>query len=100
MLFCSYAEKMQKLSTAFNDRTMTPLNTAVYWAEYAIRHNGASHMKSESAKMPLYRYLMLDTGSVSCIVGVLYLYYAMVLYMKLFFWLKPKMLRWYRKVRS
>lgn len=81
---------MQKLSSAFNDRTMTPLNTAVYWAEYAIRHNGGSHLKSQASKMPLYTYLMLDFGPLTFIIGILYNYFGMLLYIKLYYWLKRK----------
>ncbi|XP_065217994.1 UDP-glucosyltransferase 2-like [Planococcus citri] len=86
----SYGEKMQKLSAAFNDRTMTPLNTAVYWAEYAIKH-GASHLKSESSKIPLYTYLLLDIGPISMVLLAIYTYYGMKLYIKAFLWLKRKL---------
>lgn len=34
------------LSEQYRDRPMAPLDTAVYWTEYVIRHKGARHLRS------------------------------------------------------
>lgn len=39
---------------------MSPQETVLYWTEYVIRHNGASHLQSDALEMPLYQYLLLD----------------------------------------
>lgn len=41
---------------------MSPLDTAVYWIEYVIRHKGAPHLRSVAADLPWYQYLLLDVA--------------------------------------
>lgn len=53
-------ENMEQLSDRFRDRPMSPLDTAVYWVEYVIRHKGAPHMKTAAVDMPFYQYYLLD----------------------------------------
>ncbi|XKL68000.1 hypothetical protein PGB90_003491 [Kerria lacca] len=54
-----YRNNMKELSKIFKDRPMSPLDTALYWIEYVLRHKGAKHMRSESANIPLYQYLKI-----------------------------------------
>ena len=51
---------MQKLSKRFKDRPMTPEQSIVYWTEYVIRHNGASHLISPATRLSWVKFLMLD----------------------------------------
>jgi glucuronosyltransferase len=44
---------------------MSPLDTAVYWVEYVIRHRGASHLRNVGADLSWYRYYLGDV--VLCI---------------------------------
>ncbi|XP_046662990.1 UDP-glucosyltransferase 2-like [Homalodisca vitripennis] len=60
----SYTENMRRLSQQFRDRPMTPLQTAVYWTEYVIRHQGAPHLRPASVSLPLYQYLLLDVIAI------------------------------------
>lgn len=55
-----YIENVRRRSELFHDRPMSPMETAVYWVEYVIRHKGADHLKNAGAKLPLYKYLMVD----------------------------------------
>ncbi|XP_065216830.1 UDP-glucosyltransferase 2-like [Planococcus citri] len=55
-----YYNNMQKLSKQFKDRPMTPQQSVVYWTEYVIRHQGASHLKSPASRLSWYQFLMLD----------------------------------------
>ncbi|KAG8255701.1 hypothetical protein J6590_086639 [Homalodisca vitripennis] len=59
-----YIENMKRLSHQFRDRPMTALQTAVYWTEYVIRHQGAPHLRPASVNVPLYQYLLLDVIAV------------------------------------
>ena len=43
---------------------MTPMEKAVYWAEYVIRHKGASHMRSAALDLAWYQYFLLDVIAV------------------------------------
>nr|CAD7426444.1 unnamed protein product [Timema monikensis] len=60
----SYASNMKRLSAIFHDQPDTPLERAVYWTEYVLRHGGAPHLRSVAVDMPLYQYLLLDVGLV------------------------------------
>ncbi|XP_024080454.1 UDP-glucuronosyltransferase 2A3-like isoform X3 [Cimex lectularius] len=56
----SYKENARKTKEAFLDRPMSPLDTAVYWVEYVIRHKGAPHLRSAARDMTWYQYHNLD----------------------------------------
>ena len=51
---------MQRLSEQFKDRPTTPQQSVVYWTEYVIRHNGASHFKSPASRLSWFQYFLLD----------------------------------------
>ncbi|PNF21498.1 UDP-glucuronosyltransferase 2B19 [Cryptotermes secundus] len=56
----SYRTNMRRLSAVFRDQPQTPLDRAVYWTEYVIRHKGAPHLRSAAADLSWYQYLLLD----------------------------------------
>lgn len=53
---------------------MSPLDTAVYWTEYVIRHRGAPHLKSAAVDLAWYQYLLLDVIAVIMFVLVIALW--------------------------
>ncbi|KAJ4434826.1 hypothetical protein ANN_23397, partial [Periplaneta americana] len=55
-----YHKNAKELSELFRDRPHTPLETAVFWTEYVIRHKGAHHLRSAAVDLSLYQYLLLD----------------------------------------
>ncbi|XP_060754247.1 UDP-glucuronosyltransferase 2A3-like [Neoarius graeffei] len=56
----SYRENMQRLSRLHRDVPIKPLDNAVFWIEYTMRHGGAAHLRTESYKMPWYSYHSVD----------------------------------------
>ncbi|XP_040017512.1 UDP-glucuronosyltransferase 2C1 isoform X2 [Gasterosteus aculeatus] len=56
----SYRENMQRLSRLSRDKPMKPLDQAVFWIEYVIRHKGARHLTTQSTKMSWFVYKSLD----------------------------------------
>ncbi|XP_072384379.1 uncharacterized protein [Diabrotica undecimpunctata] len=68
-------ENMEQLSSRFRDRPLSPLDTAIYWVEYVIRHKGAPHMKTAAVDMPFYQYYLLDVFFMLFLIffGFLYL---------------------------
>jgi hypothetical protein len=42
------------------DEPMKPLERAIFWTEYVIRHSGAGHLRAERASMSWFVYLNLD----------------------------------------
>lgn len=57
-----------------HDRPNKPIDEAIYWIEYVVRHKGAKHLQVPYIDMPLYQIYMLDIICViflSCIFLVL-----------------------------
>ncbi|XP_042371261.1 UDP-glucuronosyltransferase 2A2-like [Plectropomus leopardus] len=56
----SYKMNMQRLSRLHRDQPVKPLDRAIYWLEFVMRHKGAAHLRTESYKMPWYSYHSVD----------------------------------------
>ncbi|XP_034390656.1 UDP-glucuronosyltransferase 2A1-like isoform X1 [Cyclopterus lumpus] len=56
----SYKENMQRLSRLSRDQPVKPLDQAVFWIEYVIRHKGARHLQTQSTKMSWFVYNCVD----------------------------------------
>lgn len=56
----SYRQNMQRLSRLHRDQPMAPMDQAIFWVEYVVRHKGAPHLRTEAYKMPWYSYYNLD----------------------------------------
>lgn len=78
-----YRDNVKKLSALFKDRPNDPLDLAVYWVEYVIRHKGAPHLRSVGRKLNFLQYHSIDVMSAyfTLIAGVSYLLYASLRFM-------------------
>ncbi|XP_061077352.1 UDP-glucuronosyltransferase 2B1-like [Conger conger] len=56
----SYRMNMQRLSRLHLDQPMKPLDRAMFWIEFVMRHKGAAHLRTESYRMPWYAYHSVD----------------------------------------
>ncbi|XP_004076252.1 UDP-glucuronosyltransferase 1-5 [Oryzias latipes] len=70
----SYRQNIQRLSRLHKDKPMSPMDQAIFWIEYVIRHKGARHLISEAYKMPWYSYHSLDVVLLLLAVGAVLLY--------------------------
>jgi glucuronosyltransferase len=59
------------LSAIFKDQPESPLDRAVFWAEFVVRHNGAAHLRSGSRDLYWYQYYLLDVWTA--LLFVMYL---------------------------
>ncbi|KAG4070679.1 hypothetical protein HA402_013599 [Bradysia odoriphaga] len=59
-----YRERVKEISKIFNDNLVHPMDEAMYWIEYVIRHKGAAHLKSAAVEMPFYAYYSIDVFGV------------------------------------
>ncbi|XP_049963571.1 UDP-glucosyltransferase 2-like [Schistocerca serialis cubense] len=66
-----YRDRARRLSALFRDRPRPPLEEAVYWVEYVLRHQGAPHLRSAALDLSWYRYLLLDVAAVVGLAAVL-----------------------------
>ena len=59
-LYARYKETVSNASAWFRDQPLTPVERAVWWTEYTVRHAGAPHLQSPAAEISWIEYLMLD----------------------------------------
>ncbi|CAB1346495.1 unnamed protein product [Coregonus sp. 'balchen'] len=55
-----YKEKMLKLSAVHKDRPIEPLDLAVFWVEFVMRHSGAEHLRPAAHDLNWIQYHSLD----------------------------------------
>ncbi|XP_068216262.1 UDP-glucosyltransferase 2-like [Palaemon carinicauda] len=60
----SYAARLKQVSEALKDQKETPKERAVWWIEYAIRHNlrNASHLEYAGRKLHFLQYIGADVA--------------------------------------
>ncbi|XP_067413023.1 UDP-glucuronosyltransferase 2C1-like isoform X2 [Emydura macquarii macquarii] len=56
----SYKENALRLSEIHHDQPMKPLDRAVFWIEFVMRHKGAKHLRPAAHQLTWYQYYCLD----------------------------------------
>uniref|UniRef100_A0A1Y1NF76 UDP-glucuronosyltransferase n=1 Tax=Photinus pyralis TaxID=7054 RepID=A0A1Y1NF76_PHOPY len=57
-----YRNNALQRSKILRDEPIPPLDKAVFWVEYVIRHNGAPHLRTAALNLHWYQYLLLDVA--------------------------------------
>ncbi|CAG7833891.1 unnamed protein product [Allacma fusca] len=55
-----YSKKAKDLSAVIRDQMETPLERALFWTEYVMRHGGAVHLRSAARKLNTIQYHSID----------------------------------------
>ncbi|KAF5298203.1 hypothetical protein FQA39_LY02627 [Lamprigera yunnana] len=63
-----YAENAKWRSKIMHDEPMKPLEKAMFWIEYVLRHNGARHLRTAALDLYWYQMLGLDVLAFTLIV--------------------------------
>lgn len=58
----SYRVNIQRLSRLHRDTPIPPMDTALFWIEYAIRNKGAAHLQPAGYNLAWYSYYSLDVA--------------------------------------
>lgn len=64
------------MSERYRDQPLTPLETAIYWTEYVVRHKGAPHIRSAGLDLSFFAYHSLDVFAT--LLGALYLLWRLI----------------------
>ncbi|XP_022361526.1 UDP-glucuronosyltransferase 2B31-like isoform X1 [Enhydra lutris kenyoni] len=56
----SYKENAMRLSRIHHDQPIKPLDRAVFWIEFVMRHKGAKHLRPASHDLTWFQYHSLD----------------------------------------
>ncbi|KAJ8938226.1 hypothetical protein NQ314_011555 [Rhamnusium bicolor] len=84
-----YRKEAQRRSKIMKDRQVKPLDNAVYWVEYVIRHNGAQHLRVAYLDLTWYQYYLLDVFA-----------FILVVLVGVYFALKKAISYWLRRIRK
>lgn len=55
-----YKIEVKKRQILLRDQKETPLERAIYWTEYVIRHKGAYHLQSPAKDLNFIQYYLID----------------------------------------
>ncbi|XP_049742102.1 UDP-glucuronosyltransferase 2B4-like isoform X5 [Elephas maximus indicus] len=71
----SYKENAMRLSAIHHDQPVKPLDRAVFWIEFVMRHKGAKHLRPASLSLTWYQYHSLDVIGflLACVAIVTFL---------------------------
>ncbi|XP_060003237.1 UDP-glucuronosyltransferase 2C1-like isoform X2 [Lagenorhynchus albirostris] len=71
----SYKENAMKLSRIHHDQPMKPLDRAVFWIEFIMRHKGAKHLRPAIHNLTWYQYNSLDVIGflLACVATFIFL---------------------------
>ncbi|XP_062476625.1 UDP-glucuronosyltransferase 2A2-like isoform X3 [Pezoporus occidentalis] len=56
----TYKENVLRLSKIHHDQPIKPLDRAVFWIEFVMRHKGAKHLRPAAHNLTWYQYHCLD----------------------------------------
>lgn len=59
-----YRNNMKRMSDISKDRVLSPMDQGVWWVEYVLRHNGASHLRPATLDLSWSQYLLLDVAAL------------------------------------
>lgn len=77
IIFFRYQDNSRKFANIMRDRPVRPLNWAIYWIEYVLRHNGAIHLRNASLELYWFQLYMIDV-IIFLVVSPIVLYYIIV----------------------
>ncbi|KAK7831856.1 hypothetical protein U0070_016486, partial [Myodes glareolus] len=71
----SYKENAMRLSRIHHDQPVKPLDRAVFWIEYVMRHKGAKHLRVAAHDLAWYQYHSLDVLGflLACVMTVMFI---------------------------
>ena len=70
----SYKEKAMWLSTIQHDQPIKPLDRAIFWIEFVMRHKGAKHLRPAAHNLTWFQYHSLDVIGflLACVATVVF----------------------------
>ncbi|XP_074085413.1 UDP-glucuronosyltransferase 2A3-like isoform X3 [Macrotis lagotis] len=71
----SYKENAMRLSRIHHDQPVKPLDRAVFWIEFVMRHKGAKHLRPAAHDLTWYQYHSLDVIGflLACVATVVFI---------------------------
>ncbi|CAG9861575.1 unnamed protein product [Phyllotreta striolata] len=77
-----YKREVKKRQVLLMDQKEDPLQRAVYWTEYVLRHQGAGHLRSPARHLGVVEYYLIDVALV-VLCGLVVFWYSSKCVLKL-----------------
>ncbi|KAK9886103.1 hypothetical protein WA026_014892 [Henosepilachna vigintioctopunctata] len=65
-----YRENAKRRSKIMHDQQVKPIDKAIYWIEYVIRHKGAPHLHSAALDLSWYQRHLIDFAVYSVLITI------------------------------
>ncbi|XP_049819200.1 UDP-glycosyltransferase UGT5-like [Aethina tumida] len=75
-----YKDNVLKYQKLILDQPNTGIEKAIWWIEYVLRHNGATHLRYSAVDTPFYKYYLLDVISFFIVMVISFLFVLVKLY--------------------
>ena len=66
-----YTENVLKIRNRLKDQPQTPMEKAIFWVEYVMRHDGAHFMQTSARHLSSIEYYNLDIYATFAVVALL-----------------------------
>lgn len=66
-----YSRAIKRISALLHDQPATPVERAVHWIEYVIRHKGTPHLRSVAHDLNWFQYYSLDVISFLMLINII-----------------------------
>uniref|UniRef100_A0A5F8AFM8 UDP-glucuronosyltransferase n=1 Tax=Macaca mulatta TaxID=9544 RepID=A0A5F8AFM8_MACMU len=72
----SYKENAMRLSRIHHDQSVKPLDRAVFWIEFVMRHKGAKHLRSAAHDLNWFQHHSIDVIAflLACVATAIFLF--------------------------
>ncbi|XP_045608868.2 UDP-glucosyltransferase 2 isoform X2 [Procambarus clarkii] len=70
----SMKAEVEASSKVMKDQPQDPAQVALYWIKYAMRHNGAPHLRCPSVDLPWYKLYNVDVWATVLVIELFSLY--------------------------
>ncbi|KAI9556582.1 UDP-glycosyltransferase 208A1 [Daphnia sinensis] len=74
-----YSQRVKQVFALMHDQIDNPLDRAIYWIEYVIRHQGAPHLRNASRDLALPQRALLDVLLILSVAMISAAYFALCL---------------------
>nr|CAD7260419.1 unnamed protein product [Timema shepardi] len=64
----TYLKNAKRISKIYLDQPKPPMDLAVYWTEYVIRHKGAPHLRSAALDLNWFQLHLLDVAAMLILI--------------------------------
>ena len=79
-----YKKKVEKVANRLRDQPQTPMEKAIFWIEYVLRHDGAHHMQSSAQYLNYIENNNLDVYATFALAALLTIFIPLYVLRKIF----------------